>query len=296
MNHYIEVGVDSEGYIWITVHSGSRNLGKKVCEYWQGVAINKIFKSGRDFLYRKIKDIRMKFKGEDIDKEIKKYKDSLYLGMTSEDLAFLENENAKMYFEDTVLVQAYASLNRYLIMKEIINVLTYKKDRGKVINQVETIHNYINLTDWIIRKGAISSYKGEKMLIALNMRDGMLLCEGKSNSEWNFSAPHGSGRILSRGDAKEKLDLEEFVDDMKDVYSTSVCRSTIDESPRAYKDSEIIKRVIEPTATILDVIKPIMNLKDREEGIKSWKEIREQHKKDIANAFAVPESMLGRKE
>jgi RNA-splicing ligase RtcB len=152
------------------------------------------------------------------------------------------------------------------MMIDILNIL----DNPVIIDMIETVHNYIDFRDNIIRKGAIKSYFGERMIIPLNMRDGILICEGKSNPEWNYSAPHGAGRVYSRSKAKSDLSLEKFEYDMKGIFSTSVCNGTIDESPDAYKDSKIIEKAIEPTATILDRIIPIHNMKDISEE-KPWK-------------------------
>jgi RNA-splicing ligase RtcB len=138
------------------------------------------------------------------------------------------------------------------------------KDLGEEYHSVDSVysmHNFIDTTDWIIRKGAIRSYKGEKMVIPFNMRDGILICEGKSNQDWNCSAPHGAGRVLARKKALKTLDMEEFLKEMDGIYSTSVCKSTLDESPMAYKDKNMIMAAIKDTATIIDSIRPVMNIK-----------------------------------
>ena len=174
-----------------------------------------------------------------------------------------------------IFAQQYATWNRETMLESIKDVLKVRKF-DEVIN---TTHNYVDFKDFIIRKGAISSYKGEKMIIPFNMRDGILVCEGKSNSDFNFSAPHGAGRLMSRSKAKESVDLKDFQRTMKGVYSTSVCKSTLDEAPFAYKSSKMIEEAIEPTATILEKIKPVLNIKDKSEGM-SWKERKAKKKKD----------------
>jgi len=179
------------------------------------------------------------------------------------------------YFYDMIFTQVYAEFNRETMVETILSVLGVKKK--DIVETVHSIHNYIDFDDLIIRKGAIRSYVGEKMLVPFNMRDGILLCEGKSNSEWNFSSPHGSGRVMSRGEANKKISLEKYQESMKGVFSTSINKSTIDESPYCYKSSEMIERLIEPTATVIDKIKPIINIK-ASESMMSWKERRELEK------------------
>jgi RNA-splicing ligase RtcB len=277
-NHFIEFGRDSENYLWITIHSGSRNLGKRVCEYWQKVAKDKIFGSDRDYLQGKIDKIKEDFKGKEIEIKIKKLKESLYISQVQDDLAFLQGEDINKYLIDMNFIHRYAHINRKQIMKLILKLLFGNNYLNHIEEQIETVHNYISIFDKIIRKGAISSYIGEKIIIPLNMRDGILICKGKSNPDWNYSAPHGAGRILSRSAAKEKIALNKFKEDMKDIYSTSVCTSTLDEAPDAYKESILIEKLIEPTAIIINKIKPILNMKDKEENFKSWKELRKEKK------------------
>lgn len=266
-NHFLEIGISQNtGDTWITIHSGSRNLGKKVCEYWQDIA------SKKDFIDPKIylEEIKKNYDKHEWNKKFKSYKETINNVKKSE-LDFLDKpKDIKGYLDDMVLCQKYAKLNRKTMMLDIIDIL----DVREVYDQIETIHNYIDFRDNIIRKGAISSYVGERMIIPFNMRDGILICEGKSNPEWNYSAPHGAGRVYSRTKAKSDLSLEKFEKDMNGIFSTSVCNGTIDESPDAYKDSKIIEQAIEPTATILDRITPIHNMKDICEE-KSWKKINQ---------------------
>ena len=168
----------------------------------------------------------------------------------------------------------YARKNRSYIMYSILDLIFKEiKNMPFPSREIETIHNYIDPKDNIIRKGAIRSYIGEKMIIPFNMRDGILICEGKSNPEWNFSAPHGAGRVYSRAKAKAELNLEKFENDMNGIFSTSVGSGTLDECPDAYKDSKIIEEAIQPTATIIDRIIPIHNMKDIGDS-KPWKKRR----------------------
>ena len=217
-NHFIELDYNEEqSLMGITVHTGSRNIGQKVCRRWTKKAI-------------------------------------ATQGYLSE--ALLSG-----YLTDMVVAQAYAKYNRLVIMQKIADI--YKKMcKGKVTETISSVHNYLDFDDMIIRKGAIKSYCGEKMVIPFNMRDGIAICEGKSNSDWNFSAPHGAGRIMSRNKAKESIGLEDFQNAMSGIYSTSVCTNTIDESPMAYKDTHEIVRNIEPTCNILFFMKPVVNIKD----------------------------------
>lgn len=168
------------------------------------------------------------------------------------------------YLSDMVVCQAYAQYNRMIILQKIADI--YKKlCKGKVTEIVSSVHNYLDLEDMIIRKGAIRSYVGEKMIIPFNMRDGLAICLGKSNEDWNCSAPHGAGRIMSRNKAKEQLSMDDYQQTMSEVYSTSVCHSTIDESPMAYKPSEEIMTLINPTCEIEFLMKPVINIKDTNE-------------------------------
>lgn len=220
-NHFIEMDKDEEGCLYLVVHSGSRHLGTQVAEYYQKAGIEAL-----------------------ADQSIPK------------DLAYVEGELFEDYIHDMKLVQEFAVLNRKAMVDEIIDKLGLT-----VVDQFTTIHNYIDTENMILRKGAVSAQKGEKLLIPINMRDGSLICIGKGNPDWNFSAPHGAGRLLSRTEAKKRLSMEEYKKEMAGIYSTSVKMSTLDESPMAYKDMAEIVREIEPTAIIIKKIKPIYNYK-----------------------------------
>ena len=222
-NHFIELGKDEDERLYLVVHSGSRNLGKQVCEYYQNLAADTLNRKG---------------KGAD------------------RVLAYLENENLKNYLHDMGIIQRYADINRKAIVKEL-----EKRVKFKIAEQFTTIHNYIDLKAMILRKGAISAQKGERVLIPMNMRDGSLVCIGKGNEDWNFSAPHGAGRIMSRSAAKKSITLTQYEKSMEGIYSTSVNRNTIDEAPFAYKPMEEIIANIGDTAEIIKTVKPLYNFK-----------------------------------
>lgn len=266
-NHFIEVGKDENENYWIVIHTGSRNFGKCICDYWQNMA-SKVVRQGKQEKFKeRIAEIREQYTGMQIKKKIKEARKELgfdLFGNVSQDLQWLEGEHAMGYLYDMIFAQVYASVNRWYIAHIINGILNPLS--SAFVNapggHIETVHNFIDFHDFIIRKGAIRSYVGEKMIIPFNMRDGILVCEGKSNDDWNCSAPHGAGRLMSRAQAKKRLKLEDFEKQMNGIYSTSVVASTLDEAPDAYKDASVIESAIEPTATILTKIKPILNMKD----------------------------------
>lgn len=263
-NHFIEIGVDETNMNWLTVHCGSRNFGLKIADYWTNVANGIVKNVPKEYNILRDKIIQTTMPKSDIPKKLDELKRSFEFGVDKE---YLKDDNLIGYLFDMIFAQQYAVWNRTTITNQIIDIIGI----NKIEETIETTHNYVNFKDLIIRKGAISSYVGEKMIIPFNMRDGILLCEGKGNQEWNNSAPHGAGRIMSRSKAKVSVDLESFKKSMENVYSTSVCKSTLDESPFAYKNSKMIEDAIGPTATILRRIKPILNIKDTSTS-KSWKE------------------------
>lgn len=273
MNHFIEIGKsDLTNDYWVTIHSGSRNFGLKVEAYWTKVAKSKVFIPTKEY-NDALTDIMLNtIPKSDIPFKARELKEKFALGIEKE---YLSGDNLMGYFFDMIFAQQYAIWNRKTMLdliKKVIGLKNYDEE-------IHAVHNYVDFKDFIIRKGAIASYEGQKMIIPFNMRDGILLCEGKSNPDWNFSAPHGAGRIMSRGQAKASVALEDFQKVMKGVYSTSVCRSTLDESPFAYKSADTIEKAIEPTVTILERIKPVLNIKDKSEG-ESWKERNEKRKAD----------------
>jgi len=268
-NHFIEFGEDEDKNIWITVHTGSRNFGKMVCEYWQNKNAKKKRKEAKADLRKEIKVLKKQYRGEELGKKIQEAKDKNAAAETVDDLQWLEGEEMLGYLFDMALAQEYANANRRMIMKLIVSQVVVNdqsqsiKDRPNVIDNKETIqciHNFIDFDDMIIRKGAIRSYENEKMIIPFNMRDGLLICEGKSNSEWNYSAAHGAGRVLSRSAAKRTLDQEDANKQMEDagIFTTNV---PLDEAPDAYKDAKLVEEALEPTLKILKRVKPTHNIK-----------------------------------
>lgn len=255
-NHFIEYGEYDEGSGW-TIHCGSRNFGLKAFKYWENIAKNNGFsKNDIRTLTNEFKtsyDGDMRCFKEKLDDYIKEKKIGHYNG-------YLCGDNMCGYITDLFFAQAYAKFNHKVISETIFDIVS-KFGLYKIKETIYTTHNYINPNDHIIRKGAISSYTGEKMVIPFNMRDGLAICVGKSNEDWNYSAPHGAGRLMSRSKAKEIVDLEEFKKSMEGIYSTSVGTGTLDESPMAYKDCDEIMRLIEPTAEILFLVKPKINIK-----------------------------------
>lgn len=269
-NHFIEIDEDNEGNKYLVIHTGSRNLGKQVADYYQNLATELC--SGKEEMFKKKEKIIKEYKEQGRKSEIqqalkkleKQYKDNK--PNLPKELCYLEGKFREMYLHDMKICQEYASLNRLQIAKEIIInyfTLTYIPEMYPPImhDSFETIHNYISFEDNIVRKGAISAKKGERVLIPINMRDGSIIAVGKGNKDWNNSAPHGAGRIMSRMKAKEKFKLEEFKESMKDVYSTSVVEETIDEAPFVYKPMQEIIDNIKETVEIEKIIKPIYNFK-----------------------------------
>jgi RNA-splicing ligase RtcB len=262
-NHFIELDKDDEGNIYLVIHSGSRNLGKQVAEFYQNLAVDLC--SGKEDYYIQREKIIDEYKKEGkrslIEKALKELKqkyDSL-LPSYPKDLCFLTGDYKDRYLHDMNVCQEYAVLNRETMANIILQKLLEKSLDD--FNYFNTIHNYINFKDNIIRKGSISAYEGEKVLIPINMRDGSILAVGKGNSDWNYSAPHGAGRLMSRSKAKESLTLEEYQKSMEGIFTTSVNQSTLDEAPMAYKPMEEILNNIGDTVEVLKVIRPIYNFK-----------------------------------
>lgn len=262
-NHFIELDVDDEGNIYLVIHSGSRNLGKQVAELYQSLAIDLC--SGKEDYFEQRDRIISEYKKEDKRnliqaalKELKARYDKL-LPSYPRDLCFLTGKYKDRYLHDMSICQEYAALNRETMANNILEKLLSK--RLEDFSYFHTVHNYINFKDNIIRKGSISAYEGEKVLIPINMRDGSIVAVGKGNPDWNYSAPHGAGRLMSRSKAKESLTLEEYEKSMDGIFTTSVNQSTLDEAPMAYKPMEEIINNIHDTVEILKVIKPIYNFK-----------------------------------
>lgn len=241
-NHFIEVNQGNDGSLYLVVHSGSRNLGHQVASYYQRQAVKVLKDKGKE------KDKGRKATGEKTD--------SLWVPKS---LAFLSGSLYEDYLHDMKLIQHFALLNRKAIVEEIIGRM--KLD---VVEKFTTIHNYIDTDSMILRKGAVSAEKGEKLLIPINMRDGSLICVGKGNPEWNYSAPHGAGRIMSRTQAKNTFTLSEFKKTMEGIYTTTANKGTLDECPLAYKPMEEIIRNVGDTVEIVEQIVPLYNFKAAE--------------------------------
>lgn len=268
-NHFIEIDVDNENNKYLVIHTGSRNLGKQVADYYQNLAIELC--SGKEEMYNKKEEIIKTYKEQgkkseiqkalkELEKEYKNNKPNL-----PKDLCYLEGKYRDMYLHDMKICQEYASLNRFCIAYQILK--HYGLSQGYTAIEAEcfeTVHNYISFADNIVRKGAISAKKEEKVLIPINMRDGSIIAIGKGNEDWNCSAPHGAGRIMSRNKAKETFKLEEFKESMKDIYSTSVVETTIDEAPFVYKPMQEIIDNIKDTVEIVKIIRSIYNFKAKE--------------------------------
>lgn len=272
-NHFIEIDIDDEKNKYLVIHTGSRNLGKQVAEYYQNLAIELC--SGKEEFHNKkyklIETYKKQGKKLEIQKAIKELEKEYKNNKPNlpKDLCYLEGKYRDMYLHDMKICQEYASLNRLQIAKEILMnyfQLTYvpEIDYPPIMNnRFETIHNYISFEDNIVRKGAISAHKGEKVIIPINMRDGSIIAIGKGNNDWNQSAPHGAGRIMSRMKAKNIFQLEDFVKSMEGIYTTSISEETIDEAPFVYKPIQEIIDNIQDTVEILKIIKPIYNFKSK---------------------------------
>lgn len=264
-NHFIELNQDDEDNIYLVIHSGSRNLGKQVADYYQNIAIE--LRSGREEYYLERDRIIKEYKEQGRKKEIQsalKQLDNKYQHFQPDypkELCFLEGIWRERYLHDMEICQEYANINRMAMADIILKKWLNLNIISLIPNFFQTIHNYINFKDNIIRKGSISAYKGEKVLIPINMRDGSLLCVGKGNPDWNYSAPHGAGRLMSRGKAKQNISMEEYQKSMEGIFTTSVNLSTLDEAPMAYKSMDEIVNNIGDTVDILKVIKPIYNFK-----------------------------------
>ena len=252
-NHFIELDVDELGNKYLVIHSGSRNLGKRVCEYWQKRAVEYCKKLAYD--EQEIID-RLKAQGrqKEIAAAIKEAKANA--PKVDKELAYIEGKDAHQYIYDMLLCQCYADLNRETMAKIICSEMGLE-----IKSQFTTLHNYIDVKHNILRKGAVSALNNEELLIPINMRDGSLLCLGNGNLDWLYSAPHGAGRLMSRKKAKETLSVTEFEKSMQGIYTTSVCEDTIDEAPMVYKPMQEIIECIKPTAEVLHIIKPIYNFK-----------------------------------
>lgn len=257
-NHFIEANKDDDGNIYIVVHSGSRHLGLEIANYYQEAgykALTSFNKAEIDAIIAQLKSDGRQSEIQEVLKGMKKYTS------IPKPLAYVEGELLDQYLHDMKIAQEFAMYNRKAMIDVIVKGLGLH-----ITEQFTTIHNYIDIENKILRKGAVSAQDGEVLLIPINMRDGSLICIGKGNEDWNCSAPHGAGRLMSRSAAKETFTVSEFKKQMEGIYTTSVGRSTLDECPMAYKRIEDIVDNISPTVDIKAVIKPIYNFKAGEES------------------------------
>lgn len=257
-NHFIEVDCAQDGTNYLVIHTGSRNLGKQVAELYQQLAVD--LNKGKETYFQQRDAIIKEYKETGRRKEIQAALEAISWAKREatmpEDLCFLYGTYLEDYLADVEICQNFAKRNR----EKIAEVLMERTGMTGT-DAFHTIHNYIDTDEMILRKGAIAAHSGEKVLIPINMRDGSVLAVGKGNPEWNYSAPHGAGRIMSRRNAKENLSLEEYKREMEGVYTTSVNEETLDEAPMAYKSLEDIIDVINESVTVIDVMKPIYNFK-----------------------------------
>lgn len=263
-NHFIEIDKDEDNNKYLVIHTGSRNLGSQVAEYYQELA-DKIINHGlEEYLEKRqyvIENYKKLGKQKEIQNKLKELHAELELNknIIPRDLAYLEDKYREKYLHDMKLCQEFAVLNRYIIAKTICEKMNWN-----LKEYFESVHNYISFDDNIVRKGAISAKKGERVIIPINMRDGCIIGCGKGNDDWNNSAPHGAGRIMSRKQAKQKINLQEYEKAMKDIYTTSVSEFTIDEAPFVYKPIDEILERIGDTVEVDKIIKPIYNYKANE--------------------------------
>lgn len=258
-NHFIEVDKDNDGHLYLVIHSGSRHLGVQVADYYQDAAYWQLSGKKKQNINAVIAELKAQGRHKEISETVKKLKVDLTESEIPRDMAYVSGLLFDDYIHDMRITQHFAMLNRKAMADEIIRNM-----RLTVADEFTTIHNYIDTDAMILRKGAVSAREGEQLLIPINMRDGSLLCVGKGNPDWNQSAPHGAGRLMSRKKAKEKLDLGDYRDAMSGIFSTCINNGTLDEAPMAYKSMDAILKHIAPTVDVVKVIKPVFNFKAEE--------------------------------
>ena len=268
-NHFIEIDKASDGSFYLVIHSGSRNLGKQVAELYQQLAID--LHKGMEKYFAQKEEIIRTYKEEGRRNEIQKALKELQKNyetqdlLIPEDICWLYGSFLDDYLHDVEICQRFAKRSRELMAETLLERTDMTSSES-----FHTIHNYIDTDEMILRKGAIAAHAGEKILIPINMRDGVVLATGKGNSEWNYSAPHGAGRLMSRSKARETLNLETYRESMKGIYTTSVNEETLDEAPMAYKSLEDIIDVIKESVDIIDIMKPVFNFKASDDDV-PWK-------------------------
>lgn len=254
-NHFIEINTDKLGNKYLLIHTGSRNLGNQIAQYYQNIAI----KYQKEKKKNERQELIQEYKNNNKENEINSILQEFDMQILPNDLCYLENEDRENYLNDLLICQEYANFNRETIANNILIELT--DNNLDNYEYFHTPHNYIDFKRNIIRKGSISSEENKTVIIPINMRDGALLCKGKGNSDWNYSAPHGAGRLYSRAKAREIFSLDEFEQSMKHIYTSCISKNTIDECPMAYKNIDEIIKNIKDTVEIIDIIKPIYNFK-----------------------------------
>ena len=263
-NHYLELGTDSNNQHWLTVHTGSRALGVIVATHHQKIAQGLLSENKKinqeiiDYLTANGRTTEIQSVLNDYNKNhiTPSYVKTKKRPVINPDLAYLDGTELNHYLNDIKIAQEYSTISRQLILKRICDAMNFT-----VVDEFESMHNYIDIDNGIIRKGATSAHNGERLIIPINMRDGSIFATGKGNPDWNFSAPHGAGRILSRSKAKEQLSLDDYKETMSGIYTTSIGESTLDEAPFAYKPIDEILDAITDTVTIDEIVKPIYNFK-----------------------------------
>ena len=257
-NHFIEIEKTQRDVKYMIIHTGSRNLGKQVANYYQDMAID--LHKGKQEYFQKRDEMIAQYKAEGRRKELQQALKTIVWTQKKleipEELCFLYGEYMEQYLHDIAICQQFAKENRELIAQKIMEAMSWEPQEV-----FHTVHNYIDVKENIVRKGAISAKKGEKVLIPINMKDGSILAIGKGNAEWNYSAPHGAGRLYSRSQAKEQFTLQQYQKEMEGIYSTCVTEKTLDESPMAYKKLEDIVNAVQQTVVVIEVMKPIDNFK-----------------------------------
>lgn len=257
-NHFIELDKDDNGYFYLVIHSGSRHLGLEVANYYQNLAYNNCNGASKDDIKQLITEYKAAGRQREIEQALITLKNTKHTSIPKE-LCYLTSSDMNDYIHDMKIMNEFANANRQKMADIIISHMGWH-----VVEQFTTAHNYVDTEHMILRKGSVSARKNEKLIIPMNMRDGSLICIGKGNDDWNQSAPHGAGRLMSRSKARANVDMEEYKDTMKGIWTTSVNESTIDESPMAYKPMTSIIDNVKDTVDIVKIIKPVYNFKASE--------------------------------
>ncbi len=254
-NHFIEIDKDDDGNLYLVIHSGSRYPGKQIAEYYQKLGYDRLNQSSETDEALLIASLKREGRSKEINAALKKMKNVKRTDIPR-DLAYVEGKDMDDYLHDIAIMQEYADLNRRAMAHTILKEMKLHAEES-----FTTIHNYIDTKQRILRKGAVSAMEGEVLLIPINMRDGSLLCTGKGNPDWNCSAPHGAGRLMSRSEAKNHFTVSQFKKEMEGIFTTSVGADTLDESPMVYKPMEEILSQIGPTVEVQKIIRPLYNFK-----------------------------------